>query len=1124
MWKPVRLQGVGAASSLINANSHPAGKLDPWRRQVACLFGIALNGTPISTSNPFDPSGQFSCTTAMNFAVDRLPTEPALGWDATLNGNLAQLLQEPSVMGALEGAGITVLGKGVNFHGAYPWNDAAEAGGFPAGTTLLTGTATAGVFPLGDANPLCHTSTANATNPFPSNFQCNPSSIDGLTITDSSQGGGGIFVHGWNHNLQIANNRIYGNAGTLSGGISVGQGEFPPSYISGSATNFAPGSCQPNLGPAGIVQPYCHNLNVNVHNNAVLLNSSIGDELFSGTPAGAGGVTICTGADNYKFKYNWVCGNLSSGDGGGLAHMGFSVNADIEHNTFLFNQSLNPTIPANGGGMVIMGAPDADPTCGATTDTDCVATPGSIGPSDGVGRDMVINANLIMGNGAEAGTGGGIAFQNVNGSDVVAFPNAPANWNDVTITNNIIADNVAGWDGAGISLLDALKTTIVNNTIISNASTASAGILFTTIGAPLASSAGTNCTTSATTSCPQVGGLVSVQNSSILSANLPATITCPAGHFAPGTGASNGSCRTVSYPLLDNNIFWQNSSYYIGVGALSPHYQQNVVSLYNAFTTTLAPSQPQAGATAGNGNGVIITGGTGACVPASYWDIGVRGDTGPGNHASGVQLAPNYSVLTNASETALGTHNLLAVNPTVLSQYCDGSRQPPEFGASGWSVPPGIADATVPNPIFNLTPVATVDEGNNWINLRWGPLSLVNPVSGATLGNYAQAAGSPVIDYIPSTAAAYAQAPAFDFFGNPRKTDLFVDVGAVEFQAPTTAPLLVVSPAALAFSGTVVGTTSAAQVLTLRNDGPATATATLTGITVTAPFFRAPAPGTCGTALAGGGATCTIRIVFTPTAAGSASGTVTITAGGGVTVSGSPVELSGTGIARIATANVTPISLAFGEQRLGTTSASMTVDVANTGNVAITGQTATFGAGSPFHRAVPGGTCGATLAVGATCSFNVVFAPTTAVAFNRTLTFAAPGVTYTGSPVTLTGTGLGATVTFTGPAPALTTTPANLNTKAGLVTVSNAAAATGPFTFTAAPTIAKVGAAGGSFSIITGGSGACTATTVLSPGSSCTINVQYVTGGTPATATAHVTITGTGLATATLNSPNFTAN
>src|SRR5262249_43933734 len=130
-------------------------------------------------------------------------------------------------------------------------------------------------------------------NPFPSNFMCNPSSIDGLTITDSSQGGGAVFVHGWGHNLQIANNRIYGNAGTLSGGINLGQGEFAPAYISGSSTNAAPFSCVPAFGPsapaANVQLPYCQNMNVNIHNNDVSLNSSTGDELFSGTPAGAGG-------------------------------------------------------------------------------------------------------------------------------------------------------------------------------------------------------------------------------------------------------------------------------------------------------------------------------------------------------------------------------------------------------------------------------------------------------------------------------------------------------------------------------------------------------------------------------------------------------------------------------------------------------------------------------------------------------------------------------------------------------------------------------------------------------------------------------------------------------------------
>src|SRR5438874_2847297 len=61
MWKPVRLQGVGAASSVLDGNTHPAGKLDAWRRQVNCLFGLAINGQPMTASNPYDPSGAYGC-------------------------------------------------------------------------------------------------------------------------------------------------------------------------------------------------------------------------------------------------------------------------------------------------------------------------------------------------------------------------------------------------------------------------------------------------------------------------------------------------------------------------------------------------------------------------------------------------------------------------------------------------------------------------------------------------------------------------------------------------------------------------------------------------------------------------------------------------------------------------------------------------------------------------------------------------------------------------------------------------------------------------------------------------------------------------------------------------------
>ncbi len=1101
MWKPVRLQGVGAVSSIINANTQPAGKLNPWRAKVNCLFGLALNGQPTSQSNgqpdlplpgfnipgnpnfgkyalpnTYDPSGSYTCGGWMDYTggdnnpqVDRLPLEAVVGWDTTLNGNLAELLQEPSLMGAYEGAGITVLAKGVR----YP--SGVEVFGTGSDTTAGSNIAHEGQMPLGTV--LLTNSAADCT--YPSNFQCNPSRIDGLSITDSSQGGGGIFAHAWTHNLEIANNRIFNNTGTLTGGITVGQGESPDALlVNNGGDPLAPlggfdqqpwtcvrGALNPdgsqNANPPGFSAndelPFCYNVFVNVHHNFVTQNSSIGDEVFSGTPAGAGGVTFCSGSDYYKFNYNWVCGNLSSGDGGGLAHLGFTYRGDIEHNSILFNQSTNPTIPTNGGGIVVMGgAPDGvvgapgTPECGSVTDVDCAP-----GLSDGTGPGMVINANLIMGNGAESGSGGGIRFQDVDGAELAFFPNGNTTftrgdatrgfsdiaattplttsyttpWYSINVTNNIIANNVAGWDGGGVSLQDALVVNFINNTVASNDSTASSGVLFNTLGAPDASAPGPTCKTNCgTASAPQAAGLVTMSNTSLLQASLPALITCPAGHGTGGLLGSqiNANCRSFSYPLLDNDVFWQNRSFYIGVGALGTGTlnQQNVVSLFNAFSTTHAVTQPQTDTTAAQGGGVLITGGTGACVtPVSYWDLGVRGDTGPTNHSSGLTLSPTYSVIT--STTGYGGTGNTSGALDAISQYCNGSRTPPEYMSLGYQVPPGISDATVPNPIFNLTPAATVDEGNNWINISWGPLALTNTsngtLNGAVLGNYGPASiSSSVVNRIPSGTANYTAAPDTDFYGNPRK-DGAVDAGAVEFAASGgTGAIASVTGGPLAFGNVAVGTTSAAQTLTLHNTG--TATLTTIAVAFTGPYSRPG--GTCGATL-GAGLTCTITVVFHPTAIGAANGTATITAS--VAVTGSPVTLTGTGAA--ASATLTPTAHNYGSQTrncpgtgiLGIAACTgdpvQTYTLSNTGNVTLTGITqgvlgGTNAADFFVNRLLS--TCGpagngqllgrTTLAPGATCVVTVQFRPLTSEATgtkNATISVTDAAGTQTS---TLTGT------------------------------------------------------------------------------------------------------------------------
>ena len=308
-------------------------------------------------------------------------------------------------------------------------------------------------------------------------------------------------------------------------------------------------------------------------------------------------------------------------------------------------------------------------------------------------------------------------------------------------------------------------------------------------------------------------------------------------------------------------------------------------------------------------------------------------------------------------------------------------------------MPPGIADATVPNPVFNLTPVATVDEGNNWINLRWGPLSMVNPVNNTVLGSYAQAAGSPATDAIPPASAGGLVASRTDFFGRTRPQGPAFDIGAVEL-VEAAAAVVNVTGGPLAFGNVPVGTTSASRQLVLHNTG--TAAFTGTTLSFTTGFARAAAGGSCGATLAAG-ATCTINVVFQPTAVQAYNGNLTIT--GSVFVSGSPVTLTGTGVARVVSATLTPTNWSPSAARgVGGGLIPCVVGggpcqvftLRNTGNVNLTGiAQGALGGTSPADYSIIRflSTCGpavngqflgqTTLAPGAACAVTVQFHPLT---------------------------------------------------------------------------------------------------------------------------------------------------
>ena len=258
------------------------------------------------------------------------------------------------------------------------------------------------------------------------------------------------------------------------------------------------------------------NANVTVEYNQILQNGGI---------AGAGGIGIYSGATGYRIRNNWIVGNFTRGSGGGIAHEGLSPGGLIANNVIAFNEVFygtpapNVAVSGDGGGIFIAG--------------ETAAVAGGLGTGAG---SVTIANNLIQGNLAGAGHGGGIRAAGVNGNDVSLSGNSN-NWYALQILNNVIVNNAAGFYGGGISLQDATRVSIINNTLANNDSAATAQGAF--VGA-------------ASVSTPGAAGIMAHQHSATL-AGLSGQLFCD--------------------PVLRNNILWHNRSFAFDktVNALTPN-------------------------------------------------------------------------------------------------------------------------------------------------------------------------------------------------------------------------------------------------------------------------------------------------------------------------------------------------------------------------------------------------------------------------------------------------------------------------------------------------------------------------------------------------------------------------
>ena len=207
-------------------------------------------------------------------------------------------------------------------------------------------------------------------------------------------------------------------------------------------------------------------------------------------------------------------------------------------------------------------------------------------------------------------------------------------------------------------------------------------------------------------------------------------------------------------------------------------------------------------------------------------------------------------------------------------------------------------------------------------------------------------------------------------------------------QAPPTDTL---APLSLTFAQAQVGSSSAAQQVTLTNSGDVALTL-VSGI-ITSGDFKAA--NSCSSSLAPH-STCAINVSFVPTAVGSRTGTLTVTD----EVRYQTVSLTGVGVAPPGI-SVTPSTTAFGAVGVGLNSAPQTVTITNNGGFALTLTPPTVS--GDFGMA--SSTCGATLNVGDACVMVIFFAPSApgARTGSLNLTDTAPGGEET---VILTGTGI----------------------------------------------------------------------------------------------------------------------
>ncbi|MGH9592930.1 MAG: choice-of-anchor D domain-containing protein, partial [Bryobacteraceae bacterium] len=331
-----------------------------------------------------------------------------------------------------------------------------------------------------------------------------------------------------------------------------------------------------------------------------------------------------------------------------------------------------------------------------------------------------------------------------------------------------------------------------------------------------------------------------------------------------------------------------------------------------------------------------------------------------------------------------------------------------------------------------------------------------------------------------------------------------------------TGPVMSLTPSTLTFASQTVNTQSGSPSLTISNTGDDYLylnNETLTG--TNGNDFSFPTYNSCYQVAPG--ASCNISVAFTPSASGTRSGLLTVIPSTPLT----PQSIALTGNGQAGTVSVTPTSLTYASQNVGTTSASQAVLLRNTSNAQVTLSAVGFsGTSAGDYTIAAGTTCtvGAKiLALTGTCIANVTFSPL-GTANPRTATLTVTDNVFGAHPVSLSGTGANPIVSAS-PNP-LTFANQVVGTQSAAQTVTLSNFTGSAVSISGTPAIS--GANAGDFSIGTNGctsganipatTGTCAVSILFKPTAGGTRNAILTITDSPDANSPHViTLTGAGI-------------